>query len=276
MTLPTYENGKVYRMYNTINEKFYIGSTTETNLNKRKGKFLGKQKESSKLGCEIKEIGWKDNDGNDIWIIEEIECYPCKSKEELVEREGVWQRKFFEESPELILNQRQEGDTKFVVQQRASKKYRKQHKEQIKIIQEEYRKDNKDILNAKKREKIICAICGDEISRNSMNDHVKSNKCQQAALEQGLITEIEEWDKPVDKDSKKEYDRVLYEKRKEEGYYERRNTGPRKYESCTWILKRATKDGKKAGDACGKNCEPKAGEEIFCVMHKRVYRASKS
>ena len=107
-----------------------------------------------------------------------------------------------------------------------------------------------------------------------MFDHLKSTKCQTLALEQGLIPEIKEWSKDSDKDAKKEYDRMLYEKRKEEGYYDDKKRGPRTYHACTWILKRAAKDGRKAGDQCGSNCAPKPGQQVFCTMHQRVFAKS--
>ena len=132
--MSNYEKGKIYRLSNKVNEKFYIGSTTE-DLNKRKSKFPGhmQKRPGSKLACEITAVGWKNGDGGSNWIIEELESCPCGSKGELETREGWWQRKFFEESPELILNQRQEGDTKFVVQQRASKKFRETHSDAVSV-----------------------------------------------------------------------------------------------------------------------------------------------
>jgi len=41
-----YENGKVYKLYNKVNDKFYVGSTYEVDLNRAKSKYkAGGQKQ---------------------------------------------------------------------------------------------------------------------------------------------------------------------------------------------------------------------------------------
>tara|TARA_B110000114_G_C14984151_1_gene353784 strand:+ start:128 stop:961 length:834 start_codon:yes stop_codon:yes gene_type:complete len=267
-----YKNGKIYKLSNKINDKFYIGSTTTT-LSKRKSKYPSDVEKCQKNGLykEIDDLGWKDDNGRQIWTIELIETFPCDSKTELEVREGFYQRKFLSECPELVLNQRLEGDPKDS-RKRAAKKYKENNPEKVKHQQETYREENKKELNAKKREKCICNICGAEVSKNALKEHKSSQYCQHKALEMGLVKEedIVVLEKKVP-DHKKEYDRQRYLQKKEDGEYEAGKTGPREYQSCDFVLQRKNKDGKKAGDKCGKNCILKAGETIpYCSMHIRV------
>ena len=273
-----YQNGKIYKLSNNVNDLFYIGSTT-TSLASRKSKFnCIVKKSTSRLCQEISRIGWKDGDGKQIWVIEEIEKYPCNSVDELHVREGYWQRHFRQECPEKLLNQRLEGNLPGEKQARASKVYKQNHPEKVQAAQKSYIEMNKDTLNAKKRENVICEICNQEVTRNSLREHKMSLQCQLCAVNIGLIKQddIVILNRQTDTDAKKEYDRKLYLKRKEEGYYEHLDNGGRQYATCEWILQRASKDGKKKGDTCGKSCNPATnGEKSFCGMHLRVRRNNK-
>ena len=273
-----YDNGKVYKLYNKINNKFYIGSTNDT-LERRKGKYNSDaiRKPTSKLSQEILSIGWNDEKGRCNWIIELIESCPCKSKCELEKREGYWQREFFKSHPDDILNSRLEGNEDGEPQIRASKKYRETHVEKIKVEQVAYRNENKEILNERKREIIECDICESKVCRNSMSDHKKSIKCQNAAFSKGIIKKVKVImckKSNLDADEHKEYDKQRYLKKKEEGYYEDRKSGPRVYQTCEWVLQRATKDGKKAGDMCESPCITK-DDVTYCAMHKRCWLKNK-
>ena len=262
-----YQEGKIYKLSNKINEKFYIGSTT-TELSKRKSKYQSNIKNSS-LHQEINSIGWLDEQKRQIWIIELIENFPCNSKNELEAREGFYIRKYRQETPSILLNIRNVGNPE-LSKKEAVQKYRKANEKKIKEHQIEYRSTNKEVLNAKKREIVTCDICNSEVTRNSLSEHKKSQYCQEIAIEKGLIEEVVVLKKNVSVD-KKEYDRQRYLKNKENGDYESGKTGPRQYESCEFILQRSSKDGKKKGDKCEKNCILKAGETVaYCSMHIRV------
>ena len=273
-----YDNGKVYKLYNKINDKFYIGSTND-GLDHRKSKYNSDaiRKPTSKLSQEILSIGWNDEKGRCNWIIELIESCPCKSKCELEKKEGYWQREFFKSHPDDILNSRLEGNEDGEPQIRASKKYRETHVEKIKVEQVAYRNENKEILNERKREIIECDICESKVCRNSMSDHKKSIKCQNAAFSKGIIKKVKVImckKSNLDADEHKEYDKQRYLKKKEEGYYEDRKSGPRVYQTCEWVLQRATKDGKKAGDMCESPCITK-DDVTYCAMHKRCWLKNK-
>jgi len=73
-----YANGKIYRLVNNVDEKFYIGSTCNP-LHKRKN---GHKRDAAKFPEQpvykhLNTIGW---DNVEIIL---IESYPCDSKAEL-------------------------------------------------------------------------------------------------------------------------------------------------------------------------------------------------
>jgi len=80
-----YANGKVYRLVNNVDEKFYIGSTCNP-LHKRKN---GHKRDAIKspeqpVYQHLNTIGW---DNVEIIL---IEPFPCNSKAELEARERYW------------------------------------------------------------------------------------------------------------------------------------------------------------------------------------------
>jgi len=57
------------------------------------------------------------------------------------------------------------------------KKYRENHKEQILEYKKDYYEKNKDIINAKQKEKIECPICKSIVYRTNLARHQKTKKC---------------------------------------------------------------------------------------------------
>ena len=83
-----YSKGKIYKIFNTVDDDIYVGSTVEP-LAKRmtKHKYSAKKKcYNSSLLTKMSEYGF----GN--FFIELIEEYPCNTQIELLAREGHWIR----------------------------------------------------------------------------------------------------------------------------------------------------------------------------------------
>ena len=70
-----------------------------------------------------------------------------------------------------------------------NKKYYEVNKEKIRIKQAEYREKNKEKLNSKNREKIVCKKCGKLIRRDNKNRHMKTANCKNF-IPSGLINEL--------------------------------------------------------------------------------------
>lgn len=79
-----YENGKIYKLVNTVDDNIYIGSTHQPltfrlSLHKSHGKI-----KNSKVYRHLNSIGFSNV------RIELIEEYPCTCKKELEDRERYW------------------------------------------------------------------------------------------------------------------------------------------------------------------------------------------
>ena len=84
-----YSKGKIYKIFNTIDDDIYVGSTVET-LQKR---FTRHKCCSTKQKTRHFRIYQKMNDiGFDNFCIQLLEEYPCRDKTELNAREGHWIR----------------------------------------------------------------------------------------------------------------------------------------------------------------------------------------
>jgi len=140
-----YKNGKIYKIWNTENDKLYVGSTTRM-LCKR---MAGHRSKAKILANRMLYVGF-NTIGIDHFKIELIEEYPCENKEQLCRREGYWIRKL--NTHKCGYNKEVAGRTQKQYRQENKeqiKKYKKQHyqenKEQILEKQEKYRQENKDI-----------------------------------------------------------------------------------------------------------------------------------
>ncbi len=134
-----YQNGKIYKIVNDVENLTYYGSTIEK-LCRRMSKHRADSKRFSKRYEKF---------GNlyDCKIIL-IENYPCNNKEELIKRE-----RFYIENNKCI---------NFEIPGRTKKEYYHDNKEQIKLKNQEYKLLNKEkikLLNKeyyqKNKEKIL-------------------------------------------------------------------------------------------------------------------------
>ena len=81
--MPDYQQGKIYKILNTIDDEIYVGSTCEV-LSRRMSHHRAPLKRN--INCLIykhmKQLGVEN------FYIELIEDYPCERNEQLVKREG--------------------------------------------------------------------------------------------------------------------------------------------------------------------------------------------
>lgn len=177
-----YKNGKIYVIRNHINNKVYVGATTQS-LSKRFGEHKSSIKKKYPLYTEMTNIGI------DNFYIELVENYPCNSKDELGAREGHYIRQF--DSYNNGLNCKIEGrtiktyyDENKEQKKLYSKQYREENKAKIADINKEYYEKNKDrVLNSnskyyyKNKDEInvkITCECGVEITKRNLFRHAKS------------------------------------------------------------------------------------------------------
>lgn len=122
--MPSYSEGKIYKLISPHTEEVYIGSTIQL-LQQRKSKHLHKFKKGI-LTCLSKKIF----DAGDVDIVL-LENYPCESKRELEERERYWI-----ETTEKCINK--------MFPTRTSKEYYESNKEDKKQYGRDYYYKNRD------------------------------------------------------------------------------------------------------------------------------------
>ena len=174
--MPNYENSKIYKLVNNVDDKIYVGSTV-MRLSKRKGQHKEKLNKypDRKVYKHINQVGW----GNvDIVLIEK---YPCKDKEELHARE-----RYFIEELKAELNNNKPLQTIEEYREINKEKFIKYDKERYNNpngLRKEYAKQkakesyekNKDKINERRREKINCE-CGGKYSISVKSRHMKTKK----------------------------------------------------------------------------------------------------
>jgi hypothetical protein len=137
-----YQNGKIYKVVNDIDDEIYVGSTTQT-LAKRmawhRGSCVMKAKMNRKVYQHMIKLG---RDNFRIILLEE---YPCNNRMELEQRE-----RYFVENLKPSLNSIVPART------RTNKEYRRDNVEKIRVQKQKYYEENKNWIlehNKEYREK---------------------------------------------------------------------------------------------------------------------------
>mgnify|MGYP003115941931 CR=1 FL=1 len=185
-----YKNGKIYRIVNTQNETVYIGSTCQS---------LSQRFTRHQYG----------GNGNKIILIENYPCDSCEelrmreqsviedhdglmnmvrayeSSEQKKERVYKWHQKnservkeikrtYYERNPEKVNKWKKENPERA---KEYAKVYWMENKEKLNERKREYREANKDGINKKASEKVLCEICNSQVSKRNLSRHQKSKKC---------------------------------------------------------------------------------------------------
>ena len=164
-----YQNGRIYKLVNDIDDKIYVGSTT-TSLSQRKSAHvtLSRKKTNRAVYKHFNDIGW-----NRVSIIL-IEKYSCEDKEELLKRERYWIEKIGTLNRQIptrtrkerrVINKEHIKDVTHEYYTKNLEKYRDRYNKYA----QEYYKNNK----VKITEKIRC-VCGRYYQRKHKSDHFKT------------------------------------------------------------------------------------------------------
>ena len=129
-----YENGKIYKLVNNVDDKIYVGSTCTTLVKRKYGHIyeIKINRNNCPVYVHLRTVGYEN-----VEIIL-IEKYPCVDKMELHKRERYWIDYL---NPEL----------NFVIPTRTYKEWRKDNAEIIKEKKKKYRKDNAEIIKEKNK-----------------------------------------------------------------------------------------------------------------------------
>ena len=181
------KTGFIYKLTNTIDDEFYVGSTT-TDIEQRLKNHLRcfQINKHSKLYSKMNDIGF------DKFHIEEIESVPFEDKYELYAREN-----FYIKELNPPLNMRPAPDRNYdsyeshkeVILQRC-KEYYKKNKEHIIERVHQYGQNNKDKISerkkiykrehkdeiAERRSKTFVCECGVESSYDHKSRHLRTKR----------------------------------------------------------------------------------------------------
>ena len=133
--MTNYQEGKIYKIYNTINDEIYIGSTTQK-LCERMAQHRSKHRNECPVALVYKAF---NEHGVENFFIELVEKCPCNDKDELRKKEGEYIRAL-----KPVLNKNIAGRTK--------QDYEVEHKEAIAKRKKEYRERDIQRYSQKQKE----------------------------------------------------------------------------------------------------------------------------
>ena len=151
-----YKNGKIYCIYNYINNEIYVGSTCQT-LSKRMAEH---RQQLNCMKAKHRNLYKSMNEhGSENFYIELYEEYPCENKAQLQRREG-----------EVI---REVGTLNKKIEGRTRKEYYEDNFEHLQKHKKDYWHSNRDYLLEKKRE--YCEKNKDEI-KEKKKQYLEENR----------------------------------------------------------------------------------------------------
>ena len=161
--MPNYQLGKIYKLSSPSANIVYYGSTCEKYISTRLAKHRSDYKHylnnkgnnKGRYTYSFKVLECED------YKIELLEKYPCNNVDQLETRE-----RWYIENNECVNK---------VIPTRTKKEWEQDNREYILEQRQEYRTNNKDKLNARASQKIVCQ-CGCQIRRNHIARHIKTKK----------------------------------------------------------------------------------------------------
>lgn len=156
--MPDYKLGKIYKIISDLSDECYIGSTTAPRLCTRMSGHrsdYNRWLNNNKNYLTIFKLFFENNMNTCKIIL--LEKWPCSSKEQLEARETYWIKKTLncvnKINPYLSKEEKMiKYYNHYKIYNETHKKNRKNRKQKNYNYLKEYRKKNKDILNAKRRE----------------------------------------------------------------------------------------------------------------------------
>ena len=179
-----YNNAKVYKLINTIDNTFYIGSTCASLAHRfysHKEDAKREERKNNKLYGHLNKIGFEN-----IKIILINEFY-LDNKEQLLREENNY-IEMYKNDPNCLnsrLSYRTDEFIKEYIKNKKAKHYIK-YKNEISEKQKKYRENNKEKIKERKCKLYTC-ICGSE---NSLFDH--KSRHEMSKKHQNFIKELKE------------------------------------------------------------------------------------
>jgi hypothetical protein len=209
--MPIYQNSIIYKLCHCNdleNNNIYVGSTTNFRNRKSQHKSSCNNQKDKYYNFLVYQF-IRDNGNWNEWQMIPIEVFPCNDKKELEVRERYHiellksklnkqiptrtKKEHYNDNKEKIAENKKEhyNDNKEQILEKNKewneankekiKEYYKQwsndNKEQLAEKQKKYRDANREKKLEKTKEKVICNLCGAEITKSNIKRHQKSKKC---------------------------------------------------------------------------------------------------
>ena len=161
-----YQEGKIYKIYNTINDDIYVGSTTQKLCERMRHHrcSISQSTEGNRLIHKaFIDLGVKN------FFIELIEKYPCNDKDELRKKEGE-----YISALKPSLNMLIAGRTR----KESTKEFQQNNREYMLEYKKQYNEANKERIAAHRSETITCE-CGCIVTKPHLPRHKRSAKHNQ-------------------------------------------------------------------------------------------------
>ena len=150
-----YNNSKIYTIRSHQTDKFYIGSTIKKYLSDRLSEHKSSFKKNINITSSFEILQFEDA------YIELLENVNCNDRNELCKREGELIRQYKNQCVNINISGRCRED------------YKKDNRQLLNEKQKKYNLENKEIIANKRKEKILCFLCGVLISDNNIARHEK-------------------------------------------------------------------------------------------------------
>ena len=158
--MPNYQEGKIYKIYNTINDDFYVGSTTQKlceRMREHRSNSRSNKLENMLIYKAFGELGVEK------FYIELIEKCPCNDKDELRKKEGEWIRQLKPSLNKYIAGRTQKEyryDNRDIILSKR-KEWRENNKDHTAQGHKKWREENKEYIQKRNGEKArwTCARC---------------------------------------------------------------------------------------------------------------------
>ena len=195
-----YQNGKIYKLVNNVDDEFYVGSTCNTLRQRKDGhKRAAKRERDNKTRVyqHIILVGW------DVFEIILLESYPCNNVDELHARERYWiellkpklnmciptrtNKEWVQDNKEILTKKKKQNyqDNRAAILQQKKEYHQKNRDVILKKINNYYhnskerRKEDIVKKNKKYREKnngLVECDCGATIQKIRISRHYESKK----------------------------------------------------------------------------------------------------
>ena len=167
----SYSNSKIYKLCSQKSDILYIGSTVDTLSNRLKAHKTDYKRFLKGTQHYISSYEVLKFDDCDIQL---LEIFPCVSRQELLVREGFWQKQYANDISNTYVAGRnrhehyQDNKTNILKDKR---EYYLKNKETIREKSQKHYTENKDKI----LKKVVCE-CGLEVAQKSKVRHFKSKR----------------------------------------------------------------------------------------------------